>query len=132
MDNRGWKVETFKKYIYGPFWMYISNFNILAQFGGEIRNEKEFFEVKKVGIDISSFLIDLGAQFFDMLNNFWFSIDWLEKRQILRFWSLSTPSLKFGYNWILTHVHPQSYIPNPPPNWADWPNWSDFDKYQVE
>ena len=39
--------------------MYILNFNFLAQFGGEIEEEQNFFEVKKEGNPISPSLIDL-------------------------------------------------------------------------
>ena len=69
--------------------------------------------------------------FFDTLYNFWSSINWLKKGQILRFWPLSTSSPKLRHNWILTPIHPHSYVSNPLPNWADWPSWTDFGQYQA-
>ena len=68
---------------------------------GEIGKEQHFFKVKKGEIPISPLLIDLGGWFFDMIYNFWFSIGWFKKEQILRFWPLITLLVNWGHNWIL-------------------------------
>ena len=76
--------------------MYIPNFNFLAQFGGKIGEEQNFFEVRKGGNHISPHLIYLVGWFLDILYNFCFSVDWLKKGQILCFWPLSAPSPNWG------------------------------------
>ena len=49
------------------------------------RGGTDLFQGQKGGTPVSSLLIDLGGWFFDMLYNFWFSINSLEKEQCLRF-----------------------------------------------
>ena len=99
-----------------------------------VGKEHHFFKIKKEG-NLHIFppnWLGGGGWFFDMLHNFWFSINWLKKGQSFRFSPISTPSPKLGHDWILTQVHPHSYISNPVQNWADWLNWSGFCRYQAE
>ena len=123
----GLKSQDFKKVHSGPLLKIHSKFQLPISLwrgnGGDIT-----FSMSKSGeIPISPLPIDLKGWLFDMLYNFWFSIDWHEEGQILRFWPLSAPSSELGHNWILTRIHLFSLISDPPLNWVDWPNWRNFD-----
>ena len=72
---RGGEIGLKSRYLYkahlGPLLNVRIKFNILDQFGGELREEKHFFKVKKrEKIPISPFLIDLLGSFLDVLYNF--------------------------------------------------------------
>ena len=89
--------------------MYTPNFYFLAQFGGEIGEEQHFYKVKKLGNPRVSTPNRLKGLIFYIFYNFWSSIDWLKKGQILYFGPLSTPSAKlsiteFWVKFIFTHI----------------------------
>ena len=89
--------------------MHIPNFHFVAQFGGEIRKEQHFSRPKRVGNPHNSPLINLDCWVLDMLYNFWFPIDWLNKGKNLRF----DPSAPPPSNWSTTESW-LKFIPTSP------------------
>ena len=70
-----------------------------------------YFSRSKSGKTTTSSLpTELWSWFLDMLYNFKFSIDWINKKQFFRFLPFSTPSPKLEHEWILTQGRSHSFI----------------------
>ena len=89
-----------------------------------------FSKSKRRKLLIPPLLINLVAWFSDMFYNFGFSFDRFKKKLFLWFQFLSTPSPKFGHNWILIRGYFGFKISNDTPIEANSPNLNDFGWYQ--